>query len=624
MTDVPEKIRDIMDGAQACLSERAQWEERQATWYKLRHSGLKRPSAPWPGAADINWPLVDMLIEKLKPLFVQQTFANELVANFYALKKDLQDFSTAAGQWFDYKLRQDSNFEDEIVSIADYMLMGGKGIAKVRWDMLKGQVAFDSVDPMMILVPSGTVKLEDADWVVQVHQLSRAAYKRNKSYDQNLLPYIQEGNAEEEARLRDSEKIEREGITHSGQPETIIVWECHVRTDDNRIEVFSFSPGCPTKFVRQPMIKPHGAKQCAFVEFNAEIKDKGYYASRGIPERVASMQMSMSKLWNEKLDATTVFNRPIFTADSPTVNVGNVRMRPGEILPHNIRKVDMGSPPVSWDQEINTTRLTAEQLIGIPDAGLSQLQRSERRTASEVNLIGSIMTQVTDLRSRVFRLALAQAFRKAWVILTAEKKRDLSFFYQNELLNLPPAALTEYWKIEPLASADNLNSQFVYRKKVERFQLLQGNPDVNQRNLTRDLIAAGDPQDVKFLLMDNDTQSAEQSEDQAGEIARMIIGFPSQVKPTDNDAIHLSILKGFVDRRIQTGEGVPAELAGLLANHANLHFRQLQKKDPQTAEALLAELEPMIQMLGQIVGQAQAAAQAAQLEAGQNAPALPN
>ena len=602
----PTDVAHVLEEANAALGERVSWEERQSTWYKLRHNGVRRPVKPWNGSADMNWPLADMLIEKLKPYYVQQTFANELVANFYALKRELQDFATVAAQWFDYRIRQRTNFETEIISVCDYMLTGGKGILKVRWDVDRKRVAFDSVDPMMFIVPNGCDSVEDADWCIQVHQISEAAYKRNTLYNQSILEDIVTSNASEEARLRDAEKLSREGITHSNCGK-VILWECYVRQEDGTIEVFTFSPCKPDQYVREPMKKPHGDRDMPFVEFNSEIKDRGFYASRGLIERVAAMQMSMSKLWNEKLDALTFMNRPIFTADSPTVNTGNIRIRPGEVLPHNIRKVDMGNPPVSWDAEINQHRLTAEQLIGIPDAGLSQIQRSERRTASEVNLIGSIMTQVTDMRSRVFRRALADAFIKAWNILVKESAKDLAFFYQNELMQLPPVALTEDWQIEPLASADNLNSQFVYRKKVERFQLLQGNPHVNQSRLVRDLIAAGDPQDVKFLHMDNTTQSAENSEDQADEITRMLIGFPSQVRPVDDDQVHLAVLKGFVERRTSTGEGINPELATLLANHANMHFRQLQGKNPELAAQLAPNLQPMMQLLGTIVGEAQAA-----------------
>ncbi len=607
------KLSEIDSNVRDALQTRVAWEDRQITGYKLRHGGVGRAKKPWPGAADLNWPLADMIIEKIKPYYIQQVFANELVANFFSLKSDLLPFHNAAAQWFDYRLRQRTNFETEIISVSDYMLMTGKGLMKVWWNPDTNQVQFDSVDPMYFIVPTYTTDLADADWCVQVHQVSPAAYRRNDNYNQDpeLLAKIRASNDETRTQY-ESQKFLREGITHTVDDDRIPLWEVYYR-DGKELVTFTFSPLCNDEFVRPIRKLPYDHDMIPYVEFNVEVKDKGYYSPRGLPERVAPLQQSMSKIWNEKLDSLTIHSRPIFSSDNPMVNAGNIRMQPGQIIPFPVKAIQMGAPPVSLDVEINSQRLTAEQLIGIPDAGLqNQFKGNERRTASEVNLIGSIMSQVSDLRSRVFRKSLANVFTQAWKLYTQYDKEDLHYFWRNELMNLPPEAMSDDYRIEPLASADNFNKQFVHQKKVTRFQLLQGNPFVNQGELVRDLIAADDPQDVKRIFMDNDTQSADQTEDQATEICRMVIGFPSQVKPVDDDATHLMILRGYVERRIQANEPIDAELALLLLNHANMHFQQLQQKNPDQAKQLEEPMQQMAQYLGQVVAKEQQAQQAAQ------------
>lgn len=609
LSDMDSLVRDA-------LNARLAWEEEQIKGYRLRHDGVGRPKKPWPGAADLNWPLSDMMIEKIKPYYVQQVFANELVANFFSLKSDLMQFNNAAAQWFDYRLRQRTNFETEIISVVDHMLMCGKGLLKVYWDEERKQVQFDSVDPMYFVVPPHTVDLRDADWCVQVHQVSPAAYKRNENYNQSpeLMKKIRAANAEGRSRY-EGEKFLREGITHLVDDDRIPLWEVYYR-DGKELLTFTFSPLCNDEFVRPVRPLPYDHNELPYVEFNVEVKDKGYYAPRGLPQRVAPLQQSMTKLWNEKLDAVTIYGRPIFTSDNPMVNAGNIRMQPGQIIPFPVKAVNMGQPPVSWDQEIAQQRVTAEQLIGIPDAGLqNQLKSGERRTASEINLIGSVMSQVTDLRSRIFRRALAEGFTQAWDLYVQYDKADLHYFYRNELMRIPEEAVRDGYRIEPLASADNFNKQFVYQKKVTRFQLLQNNPFVNQSELVRDLIAADDPQDVKRIHMDHETQSMDQTEDQATEICRMLIGFPSQVKPVDDDATHLMILRGFVERRIMAGEGIDGELAVLLMNHANMHFQQLQQKNPDQAGQLEESMQQMSQYLGQVVAKEQQAREAVAQEA---------
>jgi FMN phosphatase YigB (HAD superfamily) len=56
------------DDIMAALTARKHWEQRQATWYQMRHDGLRRRNKPWPNAADMHYPLADGIIEKLKPL----------------------------------------------------------------------------------------------------------------------------------------------------------------------------------------------------------------------------------------------------------------------------------------------------------------------------------------------------------------------------------------------------------------------------------------------------------------------------------------------------------------------------------------------------------------------------
>ena len=78
------------------------------------------------------------------------------------------------------------------------------------------------------------------------------------------------------------------------------------------------------------------------------------------------------------------------------------------------------------------------------------------------------------------------------------------------------------------------------------------------------------------------------------------------------------ILRGYVERRVVANEAIDGELAILLMNHANMHFQQLQKKNPNQAAQLEEPLQQMAQFLGQQVAkeqQMQQAAQAAQAPA---------
>ena len=94
MADETEKTHEAADTCPShdeiltALKDRSTWENRQTTWYKMRHDGLRRQNKPWANAADMHFPLADMIIEKLKPYYIGQIFATDNVASFVGLSSE--------------------------------------------------------------------------------------------------------------------------------------------------------------------------------------------------------------------------------------------------------------------------------------------------------------------------------------------------------------------------------------------------------------------------------------------------------------------------------------------------------------------------------------------------------
>src|SRR4051812_29698329 len=97
------------------IHQRSPWETRQAIFYKMRHDGLRRISKPWPGAADLHYPLADTIINKLKPYYFEQLFATDTLATFVCDEPGHEADTTGIARWFDYKLKQGTNLETEIL-----------------------------------------------------------------------------------------------------------------------------------------------------------------------------------------------------------------------------------------------------------------------------------------------------------------------------------------------------------------------------------------------------------------------------------------------------------------------------------------------------------------------------
>lgn len=600
------------------LEARKQWEDRQAVWYQMRHDGIRRTNKPWRNAADMHFPLVDTTIEKLKPYYVQQVLGQELIANFYSLAPELAPHQAAAGQWYDYQLRSRSNFEAVLFVAIDQMLMAGKCPLKVYWDPEKKRLEFDAIHPLHLIVPEWTKRLADADWVVHVQQFSKAAYKRNKHFNQDVLERICASTADDTET--DRAKRQREGITHSKTSDQIIVWEVFSRDDAKGWKVDTYSPVAPTVKIRDTFALPYTKGVFAegahpFAELDAEKKETGYYSSRGIAERLAPFEMSLCRDWNAQKDHQQLTTSPLFYAEKAPPNLGNLRMDPGAILPFAIQAVQFPSAPVDLGQQMVNTRMVAEQAVAMPDFGTGQqVNTKQRKTAREIDMIGSVMNQGVDMRGRTFRGDMKTALDLGWALLQQYAPDQLTYFYQDELGSLPQAALAGRYQIELTGTADSVNRPMVLQRAQGRYQMFANNPMIDQGELIKSVLDADDPRLTRRLYRATASQAAGQTEDQAQEITVLLIGFQSEIKSTDDHAVHLQCIAGFLQRAASTGPSLTPQQRAAVAQHGLEHCKALA----QTGQKPAPEIQQLAQQLSQMGQQA-----SAELQGGQAPQAQP-
>lgn len=601
------------DDIQAAITARKTWEDRQATWYQMRHDGLRRRNKPWANAADMHVALADDIIEDLKPTFVQQVYATDTIGTFVATKAEWSAYQSGAAQWFDYQLKQESNFEEEIDIAIDTMLERGKCAVKIYWDAAARQLAFEAIDPLYLIVPPWTAKLRNADWVVHVQRYSKAAYLALpdgahgfRKDAPTLAQLFDGGEAESDASSFEEQRTRREGINKSAAKGEAVIWEVFYRNDAGQWWVKTYSPTAPTVELRSRFGLPYNKgvfespkPPPPFGEFNFEVKTRGYFSPRGVCERVQAEEVSMCKDWNTIKDYQTLTCSPVFYTDAPVPQGSNLRMVPGQILPFKIAAVQFPQIPVDLTMQMQGTQQMAQQRLKVPSVGTGRaVDPTKNKTAAETNLIATIMNASGDVRSRAFRRQEGELLNLAWGIAVQYRREALDYYFSEELQALDPAALDGRYRIEPSGSGDNNNRALVLQRAVSRWQMFKGDPDINQRALKKSVLEADDPRLVKQLLLDQGTQQAEQIEDQAQEITAMLIGFPSQVKPSDDDASHLQSLAGFVQRRAQTGEPMTPEFLALATQHTEAHVAALKKKNPpvwaqrgQQFSAFLAQLK---------------------------------
>lgn len=584
------------------VDQRQPWELRQSRWYELRHHGLRRQNKPWLKAADMHWPLIDTQIEKLKPLFLQQALGMDVVASFVPMRQQLNAYTKVAEDWFNYKIREKTNFQEEILSWVDYTLMSGRAVIKCFWNPGDKRVGFEAIDPLYFLVPAYTVDLQDADWAVQVMPMSVPAYRRMARQmgwksDKATIDKIR-GNPQEDnipgTNVESDVKNLREGITYTNNPDMIIVWEVYRKTDDGKWQIYTYSPADKSIDLREPMELPYDHGQLPFIDFPYEIKDKGWFSPRGICEILAPFELSMTSMWNHKHDAMTLYNRPLFRAERELPNSINLRFQPGQILPYGVAPVTMPQPPISFDVEINNTRAVAEQRIGTPDYGINSMVegQSSRRTATEIKSINAQAMQSGDLRARLFRMALGKLYRQAWSLYIQYDKQALQYRFAEDSLSADPVALHDQYELEPKGGMDMVSRQAMVNQAIARKQLFAQSPWVDQVELDKSIMELDDPTLIKRLLRDPGQKAQDELEDEAKLIPTLLVGIPVPAKPGQNFAGRIGVLMQYLQGAQQQGQQFPPaamnaimqRLDSLLAGYEQVATNEARKlrKDIQT------------------------------------------
>ena len=590
--------------AHKALMGRSTWEQKQRVFYEMRHEGIRRINKPFPTASDAHFPLIDMTIEKWKPFWLAQALAGDRLAAFVSLKPDQASTAESAADYMDFELKNKSNFEDELEHAVDEMLLRSRGILKVTVDPYRDyRFRFESVDPQFIIMDPHAHDFTDADWFVHVKHFTVEQYKSDRRFDQECLDGIKGGQAQDYLASVFEDKELREGITSSEDQDIVIVWE-HYERHGRVWTVYTYSPALSDKDLRAPYMLPIkvDVDQCPpFFSFVMELKDKGWYASRGVAERLAPFEQYATKLWNEKADAMTFGNRPLFTSEGNIPNLANLRAAPGEILPGNIKPVMMPQPAMSFDQEINFSRQTAENLLMMPDFGITRNGNGQPRTATENDRISALNMAGVDHKGRIFRRSLSRLYRYIWACILFYRRTDLSYYVSGELKTMPEQALHDSYLITPDGSTDQWDRQQRFQRAAARLQLFKGAPNVDQDALVRDVLASDDARLVQTMFIPQNLKSATEQEDEAHEIVILAQGFPAAVTPGEDHAARIFVLASWLQKQGMMGAPVDPVARQRVQEHLKVHWDYLQTLQPEAARQLQEQLsaqDPM-QQIGQ-------------------------
>jgi hypothetical protein len=578
--------------------KRRRWE----TWHRMRVVGIGRASLPFRGASDFHYPMIDTIIEQLKPFYFQQAIAPDPICNFVAKTTEEYGAASIVSQYFDYQMRrEDCNFRTQVLITIDEMLEKSKGVMKLSWDHKKKCLKYESVNPLNIIVPPWTEKLETADRLCHIIYISVESYKRLAKAKDWLLDDDWIKSAAGCGEDNDDSKKDKQwidGVNLTGQDrEMMELWEVYSRNDEDKWEINLISPKRPGVKAKPTIIGiPWTDDELPFQEFNYEIRDRSYYGSRGITDIAGQWELLACKYLNEKNDYMSFVNRPIFVDEGATLNAQNMRFAPGQVISGKLEVLEMPQPPTSLDQELMNVRSIAERRVGMPDFGIGQNNTMDRpRTATEVKAITGLQGQNVDLRARIFREALTRLFNLSWKLILFYGKDDYEFYYRDEYKAVPNDSLKDAYVLEPNGNPDGFDKDKETQAILAIINQPVLQPYIRPDKAAKMILELQGARWMRELYNDNQDDTVE-IERQYMETTMMLEGHGVSVKPYDDDEEHLKAMDEFIHFKQQQGSIAPPIPSLLIFTHYIQHADALKQKNPKLYKSIKQTLGQSVKL----------------------------
>lgn len=130
-----ETVVDLVKQVEKAVGDRSQWESRQRVFYERRFGIRGEKNFPWPGASNINIPLIDKTIRRQKPIYVNAVFGVNPVLSIETLGEADPERAKRIESFYDWLIRYRMGRcrETQIQSI-DHFLTYGQSYVKAVWD----------------------------------------------------------------------------------------------------------------------------------------------------------------------------------------------------------------------------------------------------------------------------------------------------------------------------------------------------------------------------------------------------------------------------------------------------------------------------------------------------------
>jgi hypothetical protein len=216
------------------------------------------------------------------------------------------------------------------------------------------------------------------------------------------------------------------------------------------------------------------------------------------------------------------------------------------------------------------------------------------------------------------RMALNDLYKLCWLI-DCQYDPESAFIANGEWSTLQDGAVHSDYHIDVSGSSDGWNRAQKQQTMINLFQMLKGDPYIDQMNLHRKMLEVMTPDSVRKLLTSPQMAQADAGNQQAMETAVMdVTNYPWPVKPSDNHGAHIQNIVQFVESTQTPGNEneLNGRLAKQLTTHAGQHYEYWSKQDKQAATEAQPQMQQALAILQHIIQQDQQGAGQQQIPQG--------
>jgi hypothetical protein len=617
-------LYDDYDQVMEALDGRRDIELRWAQLHAQRY-GYDAPSQmnyPWPGASNHRYLLADMTIAKQLPIRNKLIYSSKNIVNTIARKKEMISKAPLMASYFDFYTKQRTDFERQIQYCANAHMQDGLTVMKTFFDFEKAKIIHEIVPSIFFIVPSDTHDLHEAPWCTHVIQKSvdwvRERFSEScddKARLEKLLTNKKDGDSESNA-VSDSGNLEkhtydRMGISRSkAKTRVITLWERHFRKE-GKMFIKYIAPDDPGLNLGDAFGYPYDSMvkvdRYMFEASKYEELTPHFYDTRGITAKATEWEHLITAMLRAWLNSTQLYCSPVFypeTPDSLPSTTQNLDWAPGSILPAPLIKVDMGNPPVEFQQIMNFGRETFERWTSQPDYGLGKANTlGDARTATEIKALTFQQSLNTESDLNNWKLFIGQIMKKQFGLLNEYKDqiKDWDYMTKDGFEQFDPSFLSEDYFIEVNGSADSLNREAKLNNAIALLNLgLQVAPSVPPGSvkiveLFKNVVENAEPETVDRYVGEDGMAQADAVRNANIDMGTLLKTGILTPKQGGDPLVNAQMAIQTMQKIVRSGESVDQNIAGQIMQYLIQNRDQLKKTNKQGYEQVTMLMDQLDQ-----------------------------